>query len=183
VIARGALALSLAVSLASGSASTGAKTPPPAEADAATHETAPASPSFHQLDVVPRTIEPELMDALEYPYRKPVPGDCAGLAAEIAKLDAILGPDFDAAEPSGDESHFAADLLLGGLRSAIPYFGWVRRLTGVDRRERQAVLARAAGDTRRGYLKGLGEAQKCQPPAAPSPPPKPAAEARKADSD
>jgi hypothetical protein len=123
------------------------------------------------LEVVPRAIATELLDALDYPYHKPVANDCAGLATEIARLDALLGPDLDDPQRSAQGRHLFADLFVSGLRSTIPYFGWIRRLTGVDRREHDAIVAAAAGDARRGYLKGLGEAQGCLPPAAPTRPP------------
>ena len=157
--------------LAGGCASSGKAKPTAVETPAAPRTSANSATAMHKLDVVPRTIAPELLDALEYPYRKPVPSDCASLGAQIARLDVLLGPDLDDPALSAPNDHAIADLFVSGLRSAIPYFGWIRRLTGVDRREHRAALAAAAGDARRGYLKGLGEAQGCQPPAAPTPPP------------
>jgi hypothetical protein len=52
--------------------------------------------------------------------------------------------------------------------SAIPYRGCVRRLSGAERHDRLVQAAIEAGAVRRGYLKGLGEARGCDPPATPS---------------
>jgi hypothetical protein len=49
----------------------------------------------------------------------------------------------------------------------IPFRGWVRKLSGAERHSRLVAEAVAAGMTRRAYLKGLGQAQGCLPPAAP----------------
>jgi hypothetical protein len=136
----------------------------------------PRAPT-HALDIVPRGVPPRLLELRDYPYARPQPLDCQSIALEVQQLDALLGPDLD--DPAGPASgdHTFARLLIGGMRSAIPYFGWLRRLTGVERREQLALEAITAGDTRRGYLKGLGDAMHCAPPAAPHPMPTPASAA------
>jgi hypothetical protein len=130
---------------------------------------------MRDLDVFPRQVPPLLLDALRYPYEAPAVLDCADLGARVRALDAELGPVLDdAARPVRGE-HTAARLLIGGVKSSIPYFGWLRRLTGADRRQRLVQAAFAAGYARRGYLKGLGAQLGCVPPAAPTPPAEPAA--------
>jgi hypothetical protein len=44
----------------------------------------------------------------------------------------------------------------------------VRKLSGAERHDRFVQAAINGGAVRRAYLKGLGEAHGCQPPAAPS---------------
>ena len=58
----------------------------------------------------------------------------------------------------------------------IPLRNWVRKLSGAEQASRQVTRAIAAGIVRRAYLKGLGQAKGCPPPAAPAlaaPTPKP----------
>jgi len=43
---------------------------------------------------------------------------------------------------------------------------WIRKLSGAERRDREVQEAIAAGIARRTYLKGVGEARGCKPPAA-----------------
>ncbi len=93
--------------------------------------------------------------------------DCGGLGSEIEALDAALGPDADVDPPSADRNDLGLRLVVAGVRSAIPYFGWVRRLSGAERRERKVLAAREAGNIRRAYLKGLGQGIGCPAPAAP----------------
>jgi hypothetical protein len=56
----------------------------------------------------------------------------------------------------------------GMAAETIPFRGWVRKLTGAEQHDRLVQAAIAAGAVRRGYLKGLGEARGCDPPATPS---------------
>ena len=128
--------------------------------------TDPKAP-MRELDPFPRKIAPLLVDALHYPYEAPVPLDCPTLAARVRELDAVLGADLDDPRRPPRSDHTARRLLVGGVKSAIPYFGWLRRLTGADRSQRLAEAAFTAGYARRGYLKGLGEHLGCTPPAAP----------------
>jgi hypothetical protein len=111
-------------------------------------------------------LPPVLVAAMTSPYARPVPGDCAALAAEVAALDHALGADLDVrvGKPGSD---VALRALASGIKSLIPYFGWIRRLSGADRRERLALAAHEAGSVRRAYLKGLGESRGCKPPAVP----------------
>jgi hypothetical protein len=112
------------------------------------------------------SLPPVLVAAAQAPYAPPPARDCTSLAAQVRALDAVLGADADVAPPIEDEE--AARWLASGVKSLIPYFGWMRRLTGAERRERRALAAHAAGEIRRAYLKGLGEAQGCVFPAAPA---------------
>jgi hypothetical protein len=139
-----------------------------AGAPAGEHRRGDADPqaASRELDVVPRQVPPLLVAALADPYAMPGAPDCATLAARIGELDAVLGPDLDAA-PATRDRHEVQHLVLGGIASATPYLGWVRKLTGVERRQRLLQSAFTAGAARRGFLKGLGQRSGCRPPAAP----------------
>lgn len=124
---------------------------------------------------VTRTQIPEvLLAAMADPYeRPPKKFTCAQLVQRIQPLNDALGADLDA--PRVDED----DLLDNGrstaygavadvASSAIPFRGWVRKLSGAERHDRYVQAAITAGAVRRAYLKGLGESRGCNPPATPS---------------
>lgn len=81
--------------------------------------------------------------------------DCSSMSDEIGRLSAVLGPDFDEAPAmAGDTVEgLAADAVRGV--ASLPYRGIVRRVTGADRRERGRLRAIAAGQARRGFLRGV----------------------------
>lgn len=142
-------------------------------ADAAT---APLS----DLNLVRAEIPPPLAEALKGPYKPPAAAGCEAIAAEVAQLEALLGADLDvppsASRPSLIErgGSAAGEAAVGALRSTaegvIPFRGWVRKLTGAERYSREVAAAIAAGSVRRSYLKGVGQARGCPPPAAPAVP-------------
>jgi hypothetical protein len=131
------------------------------------------------LNIVRAEIPPALQAAQRAPYARPAQPGCHGLAAEVAALDAVLGADLDVpATPSdpgllergtGVAGHAAVDAVRDAAGGVIPFRGWVRRLTGAERYAREVAAAIAAGGVRRAYLKGLGAAAGCSPPAAPRP--------------
>ena len=120
-----------------------------------------------------------LLDAMDAPYSLPSPLTCREIAAQVRPLDEALGPDLDAApsldDPSlierGEEAARGAGVAVvrGAAQSVVPMRGWVRRLTGAETHDRLVLQAITAGAVRRGYLKGLGKARNCLPPAAPQP--------------
>lgn len=130
------------------------------------------------LNLLRAKIPPILVSALDAPYAPPADGSCAGLALEVATLDAELGADLDAAADSGPKPSViergidtVGDAAVGTVRSAaegvVPMRSWVRRLSGAERHSRQVAAAAAAGVVRRSFLKGLGAAAGCEPPAGP----------------
>lgn len=140
-----------------------------------------ASAPLRDLNVLRTKIPAVLLEAMTDPYARPAPlpkragkpAQCAQLTALIQPLDDALGADLDT--PSQDED----DLLqkgrttaLGAAASlasdAIPFRGWVRKLSGAERHDKLVIAAITAGGVRRAYLKGLGEARGCEPPATPS---------------
>lgn len=103
---------------------------------------------------------------------------CEPIAGEIGRLDAALGPDLDEVAPpdtrtngeklAGKAKSAGVTALRDETRSVVPFRGWVRKLTGAERHQKQGRAAIQAGGVRRGYLKGLGMNMNCAPPAAPS---------------
>jgi hypothetical protein len=139
-----------------------------------------ASAPLRDLNVLRTKVPGVLLDAMADPYERPLlprrtsqQAQCDQLAALIKPLDDALGADLDA--PSMDED----DLLQKGRTTAlgaaaslasdtIPFRGWVRKLSGAEQHDKLVIAAITAGGVRRAYLKGLGEARGCAPPATPS---------------
>ncbi len=166
-----------AVACASNPAPRPAPPPAPSPAPPTASSEALNSP-LRSLDLSRHDIPEVLLQALLEPYADPKPRDCSRLGAEIGALDSALGPDADLEPPSAERNDLGLRLVIGGVRSAIPYFGWVRRLSGAERREREVFAAREAGNIRRAYLKGLGQGLGCPEPASPRRGDAPAAPAR-----
>ena len=135
-----------------------------------------ATTPLSDLNLVRAKIPPVLLAAQKAPYGPPADPSCEGLAAEVRQLDAALAPDLDA-PPSTDPTLAervraeAGGAAVGAVRHTaeglIPFRGWVRKLTGAERYSKLVNEAIAAGQVRRAYLKGLGQARGCPPPAAP----------------
>lgn len=116
--------------------------------------------------------------AVADPYSLRGMARCEAIAGEVGRIDAALGPDLDEpAPPDGRRMNekgadYAAGAALDAVRDTttgvIPMRGWVRRLTGAERHQKQVREAIQAGTVRRAYLKGVGMQKNCAPPAAPS---------------
>lgn len=162
-----------------------APSPPPAPADPADQvktsddvkkgsvEGAVTTP-LRDLNMGKTKIPEVLLQALTDPYARPPPRwKCPQIAALIVPLNVALGPDLDLVPP-GDEDltergKSAALGTAGDLAaSAIPFRGVVRRISGAEAHDKLVQSAIIAGNVRRAYLKGLGEARGCKPPATPS---------------
>ena len=113
---------------------------------------------------------PEILQlAASAPYSSVGTKSCASIAGEIAKLNTALGADADATAPQkGEGAAVAAAGARTVVNTLIPGLGLVRVITGADKAQRRVEAAVYAGSVRRGYLKGLGLAKGCRPPAAPS---------------
>ncbi len=137
----------------------------------------PGEQPLRDFNLVRSKIPPVLLAAMADAYARPYPGDCAGIAAQVQVLDDVAGPDLD--EPISNTNpslmargeDVARDATLDALREAvtdsIPFHSWVRLLTGAQRHDQMVYAAITAGAVRRAYLKGLGEARGCNPPAVP----------------
>lgn len=192
-----ASALLFAAGLAFGSAAhaqpqTQAPSPPPASEPVKTSDEVKreslegaATAPLRDLNVLRTKIPPVLLKAMADPYERPPRGyTCQALIGLVRPLDDALGPDLDRiAVQDQDMMERSRETALGAAADlasdAIPFRGWVRKLTGAERHDRLVRDAIFAGGVRRAYLKGLGEAKGCNPPATPShekagtPPPDP----------
>lgn len=132
---------------------------------------------LRDVNIVRTKIPRVLLEAMDDPYRRPDKADCRSLIALVQPLDVALGEDIDRTPPAENEDLMdrgrkaAGGAALGAVASAaqdmIPMRGWVRKLTGAERHDRLVQSAVASGAVRRAYLKGLGEARGCNPPATP----------------
>lgn len=132
---------------------------------------------LRDVNVVRTKIPRILLEAMDDPYKRPPKSNCDTLIALVRPLDAALGDDIDSVPPQENEDlmdrgrRAAGDAALGAMASAaqdmIPMRGWVRKLTGAEKHDRLVQSAIASGAVRRAYLKGLGEARGCNPPATP----------------
>lgn len=185
---RGLLLTALSVPLVLASAPAFAQQEPPAPppSDSKIQTTSDAnrdgiagavSAPLRDVNIVRTKIPPVLIEAMGDPYARPAKVNCAILIGLIAPLDAALGEDLDAHPPEENEDLMdrgrkaAGTAALGAVASAaqdmIPMRGWVRKLSGAERHDRLVQSAITSGNVRRAYLKGLGEARGCNPPATP----------------
>lgn len=133
-----------------------------------------ATAPLRDLNVVRAKIPEVLIQALADPYARPPRSfKCAALIAMVRPLDEALGPDIDVVLP-GDENLMdrgkstALGVAADFASDAIPFRGWVRKLSGAEAHDKLVQSAIIAGNVRRAYLKGLGESKGCLPPATPS---------------
>lgn len=144
------------------------------------------SAPLRDVNIVRTKIPRVLLEAMDDPYQRPANADCKSLIELVTPLDNALGEDIDQNPPAENEDLMdrgrkaAGQAALGAIASTaqdmIPMRGWVRKLTGAERHDRLVQSAITSGNVRRAYLKGLGEARGCNPPAtpqhkAPTPPP------------
>lgn len=132
-----------------------------------------AKAPLRDLNVLRTKIPEVLLQALADPYERPPSTKCVELIRLLRPLNDALGADLDV--PSVDQDDLldkgksgALGLMAGAASDVIPFRGWVRKLTGAEQHDHLVQAAIVAGAVRRGYLKGLGEAKGCNPPATPS---------------
>ena len=132
-----------------------------------------AKAPLRDINVLRTKIPEVLLQALADPYERPPSTRCATLIEEMKPLDDALGADLDVPSVNADDlldkgKNGALGLMAGAASDVIPFRGWVRKLTGAEQHDHLVQAAIVAGAVRRGYLKGLGEAKGCNPPATPS---------------
>jgi hypothetical protein len=132
-----------------------------------------AESPLRDLNVLRTKIPPALLQAMADPYDRPGAGRCTDLLDGLGPLDDALGDDLDA--PTQKEEGMvekgrmtALTVASGAASDVIPFRGWIRKLSGAEQHDRYVQAAITAGAVRRAYLKGLGEAKGCNPPATPS---------------
>lgn len=132
-----------------------------------------AKAPLRDLNVLRTKIPDVLLQAMADPYERPASGRCPQLIALLKPLDDALGADLDTPSVDADDlldkgRNTALGVMAGAASDVIPFRGWVRKLTGAEQHDHLVQAAIVAGAVRRGYLKGLGEAKGCNPPATPS---------------
>lgn len=132
--------------------------------------TAPLS----DLNLIQTAIPPVLRSAQKNPYAIPENTSCDAVAKEITALNEVLGADLDTPVSKKDDGLLERNVVsesVSAIRrtteSAVPFRNWVRKLSGAERKSNAVKSAITAGSIRRAYLKGIGQANKCLPPAAP----------------
>ncbi len=130
-----------------------------------------AKTPFTDLNLSKSTIPPVLIEAKKQPYFPPPLLTCEGLFADIGALDNVLEPDLDAppvlstAGPMERGATALGDAAVGAIQKtvegAVPFRGWVRKLSGAERHAKDVAAAIAAGTVRRGFLKGVALSRGC----------------------
>ncbi len=130
-----------------------------------------AATPLSDLNVVHAEIPAVLVEAQKEPYSPPPDRSCVSLQASVRALDQVLGPDLDAPASAGNPgliergSSAVGSAAVGALRrtteAAVPYRGWVRKISGAERYSKQVAAAIAAGTVRRAFLKGLRVSKEC----------------------
>jgi len=124
-----------------------------------------ASQPVRDVGVSKKKIPPILEKAAQAPYAMPKNRKCSTLSDEIIQLNAVLGPDYADAEEAKKENRAGKFAEAGGkmvVNSLIPFRGVVREISGAAPAKRRYQAAIASGLARRGFLRGLAKARRCQ---------------------
>jgi hypothetical protein len=126
---------------------------------------------LNDLNIANAPIPEVLAAAQKAPYQEPLDTACPSLSSQVRALDAVLGPDLDAAVLQknsgfwGLEDFSVNEVVTGGLRQTVeeilPFRDLVRALSGAERHSAQLAAAVAAGTVRRAFLKGMALARAC----------------------
>lgn len=110
------------------------------------------------------TPEKLLEEAQKAPYSLAGVRTCVQLRNEIARYDAVLGPDVDDVDEHGEPlpGRLAEAGASSIVNSLIPLRGLVREATGAAQADRRMRAAIVAGMARRAFLKGNAEAKGCK---------------------
>ncbi len=106
-------------------------------------------------------ISEVLLESAKNPYATAGTENCAQITAAIAALTKVIGPDFSTT-PNEKKPNIAAVGGAAVVNSLIPFRGIVREVSGASAQERRENAAIDAGIARRGFLRGLQQARKCQ---------------------
>ena len=143
----------------------------PNQASQSTMGQAAAAPMY-DMNLMRQKIPPLLLAAMADPYARPAPATCRNLTALVNELTVALGDDLDVIAEEDDStkakrSRMTREGLHAGSEALLPFSGFVRKLSGAEQHDKLVLDAITSGDVRRAYLKGLGEARGCPPPATP----------------
>ena len=116
------------------------------------------------VGVMKREIPPILISARQDPYGLKGLKTCKQLAAEVTRLNEVLGPDYVVGNEVKENR--AGKLAEAGgktvINTIIPFRSIVRELTGAAPADRRMNAAVDAGLARRGFLRGVHAKQKCR---------------------
>lgn len=116
------------------------------------------------VGVMKREIPPILISARQDPYGLKGLKTCKQLAAEVTRLNEVLGPDYVVGNEVRENK--AGKLAEAGgktvINTIIPFRGLVRELTGAAPADRRLNAALDAGYARRGFLRGVHAKQGCR---------------------
>jgi hypothetical protein len=121
---------------------------------------------LNDLGITSKNIPRILIRAVDDPYTREGLHTCNSIAAEVGRLDAVLGADYDA-YAEGKGGFDVGRLAQGVVGSLIPFRGVVREVSGAASKDRDMAAAITAGMVRRGFLKGMGQQRGCKVPARP----------------
>lgn len=157
---RTTMTAALAAMLLAGAAAAQA---PPNETAAERNRRIATQPT-RDLGMARRQIPEILMTARADAYSTAGMRTCGGIDAEVQRLNAVLGPDFDSNRE--DKFKLGKNLVGAGgeslVNTIIPFRGLVREATGAANQDRRYTAAVLAGATRRGFLKGLAQSRRCR---------------------
>lgn len=125
-----------------------------------------ASTPLRDLGITNKDIPDILVRALADPYAREGLPTCNSIAAEVGRLDEVLGEDYDA-YAKGKGGLDVGRIAQGVVGAIIPFRGVVREVTGAANKDREMTAAMTAGMVRRGFLKGMGQQRGCKVPARP----------------
>ena len=128
-----------------------------------------AKTPLRDLNLDRRDIPEVLQSAARDPYSTTGMDKCDALVSEIARLDMVLGHDYDIAESDGERRLSQGRIGQNIVGSIIPFRGIVREATGAAGADRALRAAYTAGMVRRAFLKGWGLGRGCAYPARPKP--------------
>jgi hypothetical protein len=114
-----------------------------------------------------RVVPPVLAQIVQNPYSLKGIRRCRDVNAELADLNSVLGPDFDAplAENMGKKRRDVAVGLAGDvITGLIPFRFLIREFSGANKADETYRAAIYAGAVRRGFLKGYAQHRRCAVP-------------------
>jgi len=124
---------------------------------------------LEDFNVAKDEIPAKLIAIQDDPYAMKNMRTCYQIGSEVAELNDVLGADVDSSDEAKRKTVDTAIDVGGGLISGlVPFRGLVREVSGANAAEKRYQRALYSGISRRSFLKGLGQAKGCKPPAAPS---------------
>ena len=118
-----------------------------------------------------RVVTPLLKSALDAPYATRGATSCPQITASIAALTREIGPDVNERKPGGgSQAGYYAKRTSEFLLSPVYLARDIFREAGGERRAQDRFAAAVeSASVRRGFLKGLGVAKRCNVSVAPPP--------------